>query len=60
MFCIRGIGDDEQVALTEDDCLQHGLVKPDTQETCNSHVTCPTTADWITGNWTEVRLLPKI
>ncbi|XP_072037739.1 A disintegrin and metalloproteinase with thrombospondin motifs 7-like [Amphiura filiformis] len=53
VFCIRGVGKDEQVALTEQDCLDHGLDKPETLESCNRHIPCPTRSDWIAGNWTE-------
>lgn len=54
VFCIRGVGNDEQVALTEEDCLQRGLDKPDTTESCNTHVSCPAVSDWLVGNWSEV------
>ncbi|XP_038068183.1 A disintegrin and metalloproteinase with thrombospondin motifs 7-like [Patiria miniata] len=53
VFCIRSIGQDEQVALVDEDCLRLGLMKPETTGGCGVAIACPMKAHWVTGEWSE-------
>ncbi|XP_033633834.1 A disintegrin and metalloproteinase with thrombospondin motifs 12-like [Asterias rubens] len=53
VFCIRSLGQDEQVALVDEQCVRLGLVKPRTTESCRVEKKCPLEANWITGEWSE-------
>ncbi|PIK50581.1 putative A disintegrin and metalloproteinase with thrombospondin motifs 7 [Apostichopus japonicus] len=53
VFCIRSLSSDEQMAISDATCIQHGAeAKPATALTCSNYA-CPSEMDWRVGNWSE-------